>query len=183
MSGKIKALIDYIFLGILGIFIGVCVYRHFTDGYVLYINNYVAFALWASLIFYKILKPTAGKSFVFWLLVLAMFQVINFSIGRSKLNFGYGDSNSFFIGFDPSLFLVFIMYSIIRRDIPGNIIRGIFKGSEKDQTDERNKMIGFYYKKFISCDSEELKQIFGNFNEYPVEAQIALNKIKVEKKI
>ena len=57
----------------------------------------------------------------------------------------------------------------------------LIRGSEKEQNEELSKKIEFYYNKFNGCSNSELVDIFKMYNEYPVEAQLALKRIKEEK--
>lgn len=57
------------------------------------------------------------------------------------------------------------------------------KGSKNEQVDKANRDIDFYYNKFNSCSDIELNDILKIYNEYPIEAQKALSKIKMEKGI
>lgn len=59
----------------------------------------------------------------------------------------------------------------------------VTRGSEKEQKEELSKEIEFYYNKFNDCSNIELVDIFKMYNDYPVGAQLALNRIRKEKGI
>ncbi len=181
MTVKSKIFIDYIFLVILAIFIGIAVYSHFVDHFFLYFSNYLAFFAWSLITFYKILRPKGGSYFIFWLLLLGVFEITNFNIGTSAINYKQGSGNVISIHFDVLLFPVFFIYGILRRDVVLNIIVVIFHGTELEKSEKGDKMAAFYYEKFSSMTQTEFDAAFKIFESYPREAQIALNKIKSER--
>jgi hypothetical protein len=105
-------------------------------------------------------------------LLLGTFNVLNFEVARITINPG---------GFDPFLLLLLIIYYIINRRSVNRILFAFIYGDKKEIGNKHEKMVDFYFEKFKKCDTTELEQINKNFDEYPVEAQIALTKI-IDKK-
>ena len=180
MKKKSGNIIDLCFSALLGILVGICLYRHFVYNLIFNVRNYLAFLSLVLLTVFLISKPNSKKNFLFWLLVLSTFQLTDFSIGTSIFSMGIKDGNSLSIWFDPIVFILLVSYSLICRDMVVGMIRNFFSGSEQDQEEEKQKLIKFYYDKFIGLDTNQLAEIYKNYNEYPVEAQISLAKIKKE---
>ena len=61
-----------------------------------------------------------------------------------------------------------------------NIIR---HGDDNEVKSKLEVGVKFYYEKFNSFSSEELKEVYKIYNEYPNEARIALRQIHEEKKL
>ncbi|MEN0054297.1 MAG: hypothetical protein AAGC65_11535 [Mucilaginibacter sp.] len=177
---KPKKSVDTAFLIFLGLLLSTTVFRHFDGNYVLSINNYLAFIFWMVVIVFKIVKPEKSYYLVPILLVLSVFNIINFTIEVFRFGISIGKSEQFegfYINFLAVIEL--IIYSFINK----RFIINIFKSSDKEKEDDYNKMMGFYYKKFKAINTEEFNSIFTDIKNYPLEAQAALNKIKNEREI
>jgi hypothetical protein len=74
-----------------------------------------------------------------------------------------------------------ILYSFINSDSAVKFFRIIFKGSDSEQEEKRNKMVDFYYNKFNALETREFENVLKNLNDYPVEGQIAIKKIVTER--
>lgn len=163
---KPKAYTDLSFITIIGLFIVISIYLHFFNSYILPINYYPGVVCWLIVVGFKIYNSKKEYFLVLILLLLFSFNIINFTVVRFNVNV---------LGF-----ILLIIYVTINRKMVGLICRNIFIGSEKEQEIKKNKNISFYYEKFKKCEAGELNVIFNSFGDYPVEAQIALNKIKDE---
>ncbi len=183
MSEKIKLIIDYVFISVLWILVGIVFYEIYFNDFVGHLDNALAFILLTNVTFFKVIKLHKYSWFLIALLVLGVFQIVNFNILQMTFRAVISDTNSFSVGFDYILFLLLVVYCILRRDLVKHIISVVFNGSKEEQTQQENKMIAFYYDKFDSCNAEELTVILKNFGDYPLEAQKALNKIKVERNL
>ncbi|GAB2988066.1 hypothetical protein GCM10027049_30560 [Mucilaginibacter puniceus] len=180
MSKKAKH-IDSIYLAILVCISLISIYRYLNDDYTLSVNNYAAFILLICVINYKVAFPNKGKYLVLGLLALSTLNIINFTIEVFRVKVGVINEGANFdgIGFNLILFVLLISYSIINKDI----IKSIFSYTNAEAADNENKMIAFYYEKFMKTDDDTFDTALSNINEYPYEAQIALRKIKEEKDI
>ncbi|TWJ03477.1 hypothetical protein JN11_01020 [Mucilaginibacter frigoritolerans] len=129
-------------------------------------------------------KPGVERYLVIVLLFVCLFNLLTFTYmvdgakysSRSWIKIGH-------LGFNPFTFLLLIIYAFIDRKYLSYLFGNIFYGSKEEQENKKEKLINFYYDKFNNCTSEELSKILDDFELYPVEAQIALNKIKEEKVI
>jgi hypothetical protein len=164
---KPKKYVDITFLVLLGLLISISIYRHFEGGYVLSVKNYLGFAILLIMVSVKIINPKKEWFLVLRLLILYALNIINFTVEQFNVNM---------IG----IFML-IIYCWINKKMTIQFVKRIFKGSDAEQKQNRDKMINFYYNKFKICDTKEFDQVFSNFSKYPIEAQIALRKIKTEK--
>jgi hypothetical protein len=125
-------------------------------------------------------KPGVERYLVIVILFVCLFNLLTFTY---KVDGGEYSSRSWIgfgsVSFNPFTFLLLIFYGFIDR----KFLTDIFYGSKEEQADKRNKLINFYYNKFINLTAEELDKIFKDFELYPVEAKIALKRIKEEKVI
>jgi hypothetical protein len=127
-------------------------------------------------------KPGKERYLIIALLFVCLFNLLTFTYtvdggeysSKSSINIGH-------FGFNPFTFLLIIVYAFIDRKYLSLLFENIRYGSKDEQADRRNKLVNFYYEKFNSCTAEELNKTFDDFEQYPVEAQIALKKIKEEK--
>ncbi|MDB5023102.1 MAG: hypothetical protein JWP78_857 [Mucilaginibacter sp.] len=148
------------------------VYRHFENGVILSLNNYLAFVCLVISLIIWLVKSNIVSVAILILLLLGTINIINFTAEVFKLSyFGMGsDSNS--LSLNPIGLPLLIIYCIVNRSAVKGIAERLTYGPDMDQ---------FYYKKFNSNSQDELNKIFADFNDYPPEAQIALNKLKREK--
>lgn len=179
---KPKKYIDIIFLILLGLLLAMSIYRHFTGGFVLSVNNYLALVLWLGVVIVKITRPEKSNYLLLLLLVLSIFNITNFTIEVFKVGFSVGYAG-YFDGIHINIisFLLLVVYYFTNRNFVLQTVKILIKGSDKDREKERDKKIAFYYQKFNVCEPAEFDKIFANFKEYPAEAQIALKQIKAEK--
>ena len=180
--------VDWIFLTLLGITLCLTFYRHYTNGYIISVNNVFAVFCFSGGVSTKLISRERGSYVVLILLLLATLNVINFTIGVSSVHFGIlgkdGDSISYqYPGIDPFFLLGLLIYWIINRKAVRQIWETLYYGSEKEQVIEVKSKVDFYYQKFKDCKEEELKQIFNMYNDYPSEAQCALRKIHEERNL
>ncbi|GAB3923460.1 hypothetical protein [Mucilaginibacter myungsuensis] len=80
---------------------------------------------------------------------------------------------------DPIVFLILVVFLGMNL----SVIIKFFKGSDEDITDKSDKLTTFYYDKFNSSDERELIGLYKMYNDYPLEAQIALRKIHEERNL
>lgn len=179
---KAKKYIDFIFLALLGLSISVSLCLHFTEGFVLSINNYLALLSWIFVLLFKLIKPDKEFFGVLILLLLSTLGVINFTIITVNAELHHSESGFVYngIGFNIIFFLLLIVYLVMNKRAT-SYIKILLRGSEKEQEEKRNKMINFYYEKFKVFGDQEFNELINNFDHYPVEAQVALNRIKAEK--
>ncbi|MDB5135047.1 MAG: hypothetical protein JWP37_1650 [Mucilaginibacter sp.] len=173
---KLNKYTDLVFLIVLGFLSVRAVYEHFQYGYVLSINNYLAFIVW--IIAFAVLLVRPGKATI--LMLMAMFlsalNIINFTSEIFKAGIS-NESNGFeSLTVNPLALLLLVIYCLVNREA----IKILLNGSNAEKMREQDRMIDFYYKKFISCSKDELNKVFESFDEYPIEAKMALKKIKAE---
>lgn len=180
-SNKNRLIIDFAFISILAIFLCLLVYRIIIDDYIMHISHLLALFLWTVVLIYKLIKPEKGKYFILILLLAGMFEVANFTIESYTIDFKNSDNSFIHIPINPFLLVIFFSYCFINYNLIFSFFKMIFKGSDEELADKESRMVDFYYQKFVVCDKEELDKILKSFNDYPFEAQKALNKIKAEK--
>ncbi|KQC01852.1 hypothetical protein [Pedobacter sp. Hv1] len=170
---------DYIFFGLTGLLIASTLILSQLYGHVLTINNYLAFVAWPIALFLR-MKTYQGKRYPLGIiLLLALFNIINFEIGGFSMKFGINSSIPIETpGINPIILLIVVAYYIINKERINHIISNFFKGTEEERSKEFQKTVDFYLHKFNACEEEELKGILKNFNDYPDEAKIALRQIQ-----
>lgn len=166
-----KAKSDYVFLSILGLLIANTVYTAITDGILLDFTNYLAFGCWLVAILVKLINNRFAKYVTGTLLILGTVNICNFLAGTTWISFG-------FIKFNPTLFIILLIWYFVNKRAVDGIVSSLVKGSPQEQADKHKKAVEFYTNKFKDCSDEELQVIYADFDNYPVEAQIALNNIK-----
>jgi len=180
----VKAKSDFIFLGILGALIANTIIQSVLFGYQLSINNYLGFVSWSVVWFLRITHIRFGKYGTALLLIAGSFNVINFGIGRISLSFSIGNVSNLSaetIGLNPIILLILIAYYLVNKNSINRIVVNIFYGSAEEQQKKHQEKVNFYLKKFEGCNPVELEKVFDSINDYPQEAQIALNQIRALK--
>lgn len=170
-----KAKSDYIFLGLLGISLAATIIITISSDYALTNFHYAAITGWLITLALRIFSPHAGRYGVGLLLLLGVFNILNFFLVRTTSSFGVGSLSTGSI--DPYLFCMLVTYYVINRKGINRILSHLFKGSEKEQADKQQKLIDFYINQFENSTPAQLAHAFGNIKDYPPEAQTALNQI------
>ena len=184
MISTFKKYTDFVFLTLLGLSMGISIYQHFNLGYILSINNYAAFVLWLIVLLCKIIIPKKSLFLVFFLMLLATIDIINFSFYTVNSKTYYTEEGMLYNGLGINIFFIvpLIVYAIINRKILNGLLLVIFKGSDEEQLAAKNKLSEFYYKKFAVSDDNEVKEFIKKLKDYPDEAQTALMRIKNERR-
>jgi hypothetical protein len=178
---KTNRYIEIIFLILLlALSINTC-YRHFTFGYTLSITHYLGFASLVGYVVYKLVVKEERLYPLFIILALASFNILSFMNGSYNVTIGYGDSGFELPSFNPVMFSLFGLYCIINRNLTRFIWGKIFNSSDEASRENYKKMVDFYYDKFNDYPNEELKIIFENYKDYPLEAQEAILQLKEHK--
>jgi hypothetical protein len=168
---------DYIFFGLTGLLIASALILSQRYDYVLSINNYLAFFAWPIALFFRVYKSKRYPLGI--ILLLALFNIINFGIGTISMKFGIHSSIPVETpGINPIILLVVVVYYFVNKRQINNILSNFFKGTDEERREEFQKRVDFYLDKFNSCHEEELKGILENFNDYPDEAKTALRQIQ-----
>lgn len=181
---KSKFNTDYIFLGLLGVLLCNTIYQHVINDIVLNLNNYLALAAWVLCFVLVLTKIGLAKYAIATLLLLGLFEVFNFMPGSTKLAIDIGDiSNPDMngIGFSPVVFLFCVAYYIANKTIVHQFFSKRLHDSDDQRFEKQNKMIAFYYNKFSCCSTDEFAVILTNYNDYPEEAKIAIDRVKESK--
>ena len=178
-----KNLIDIITLTVIGLFISIGLFHHFSNNYILSVNFYLGCICCIVIGFYKY-YTRKGKYLVFLLLVFLTFNILLCSASIAtfeSVHYLYNDGEIIVAspGVNPLLLLLLIIYSVINIDV----VRTLFYGTEEEVSKKLNVSVDFYYKKFNSYSTEELADVFKIFKEYPAEAQMALKKIREERNL
>lgn len=167
---------DFIFIGILGLLMANTIVQSIWQGNLLSINNYAGFALWAIAIILRFTKNRYRRFGLAALLLLGVLNITNLTIGSISLNAAYGDVESPEI--NPLMLLLLIIYLLINKTEVKKTFNGIFFPNAEEQQQDQQRQIDFYYRKFDACSKEELEKIIDNFGQYPVPAQLALDKLR-----
>lgn len=173
MNKKAKY-IDSSFLLIFFLLAILTMYRHLSAGFILSINNYLGFLLLIMFIGIWFLKKELNKYLVF--ILLYTFNIINFTVERFNISVGADVRELQFtpISINPIAVILLIIYLCLN----GSTIKQLYTDNDKESADKLNKKVDFYYNKFSNCSEGELTVIFSNYDKYPEEARIALDKLK-----
>lgn len=170
---------DYIFFGILGLFIVITITLSLLQNFVLTINNYLAFIALPTAFFLRIKLQKRRHFPLGIILMLSLFNIINFGLGTMSMTFGVNSSIPIETpSINPIILLIFVAYYLINKKTISIILSNFFKGTEDERRKEFQTTVDFYLKKFSSCEEDELKKALENFNDYPDEAKIALRQIQ-----
>jgi hypothetical protein len=178
-----KTIVDIIILAIIGVFISIGIFDNFSNNYILSVNFYLGCITWIIIILFKIYRRRQ-EYFVFWFLLLLTLNILVCSasiVSFGSVNYLYNDGKLVIgsIGLNPIFSLILIVYSILNYDL----IKSLFKNSEKEELEKLELSVRFYYDKFNAYPSEELVDIFKMYKEYSNEAQIALKQIHKERNL
>jgi len=170
---------DYIFFGILGLFIVITITLSSLQNFVLTINNYLAFIALPTALFLRVKLKNKRRYPLGVILMLSLFNIINFGLGTISITFGVHSSILIETpGINPIILLVVIAYYLVNKKMINIILSNFFKGTEEERRKEFQTTVDLYLKKFSSYEEAELKKILENFNDYPDEAKIALRQIQ-----
>ncbi|WP_429263586.1 hypothetical protein [Mucilaginibacter sp. 3215] len=182
---KPNKIVDISFLILFGISALITIYQGISNTFLLTINNYLAFLLYAIMVGLKFYSPIKGKYGVLILLGLSLVDIINFSAVVINAKIYHLDSGWSVngLGFNIIAFILLIVYYFFNTDFVLYILRSLFVGSDKELADKKEKLVNFYYNKFREENNENFDSIFKNIETYPDEAQVALKKIKIEREV
>jgi hypothetical protein len=147
------------------------------------INETFALLLLTGSIIAKWYKSEKTQLVIFFLLFIPLFDILSYSytieVGDTTTTYNSGKFDGLI---NPVVFLVFVFYLVMNASVIIKQFRFIFKGSVKEIEGKSKKEITFYYNKFNVLTSEELIDVFSLYDKYPIEAKIAIDMIKKEKK-
>ena len=169
---------DYIFFGLTGLLMVNTVIQSPLYGYILSINNHLAFIAWPTALILQ-LKFSSRRYPLAVMLMLALFNIINFQIGGVTIKLGLDSSIPIETpGVNAIILLVVIAYYFVNRKLINEWLRIFFKGPEEERKSAYQKKVDFYIEKFSACSEQKLKQILADFEAYPTEAQTALRQMQ-----
>jgi len=119
---------------------------------------------------------------LFFLLIVPLFNFLHFSYSFTQNGSSYTYNSTHFVGISPVVLLILLVYSWITKSVIIGALRTLRFGSEQEQTSRFDKMVDFYYQKFKESTDIELIDIKSRYDQYPLEAQKAINKIVLERK-
>jgi hypothetical protein len=148
------------------------------------INGTIALFLFSVSLIFKIFNFRKGQYPLFILLVILVFNIkLSFQISNGDGSTTYYSESFPSLGFNPIVLLVLMVYIIVNLEVIAGLFKWLFHGSVKEQEQKKGINVNFYYDKFSRCSADELKGVLKMYNEYPEEAQIALEKIQQERNI
>jgi hypothetical protein len=173
--------IDAAFLAVIAVIIINTLYTYFNSNFLLSLNNYLGFAVWLITLILIIAKPQWGKFMLWPLLLLSAFNILNFTIetNSKSFSFGIGGMALNLPGVNLIFFTALLIYSLINRKTITLFFKKTFRPSEEELLKKQKTMTAFYFGKFVNYNSEEIEEVFKNYNDYPHEAQVALKQIKL----
>jgi hypothetical protein len=147
-------------------------------------NEAIAMLFFSVSIPLKIYRVRIGQYVIFAALLILLFSPLSYfytiTEGNTSITHRETKFNSLI---SPVTFVILILFTMVNYSAMFNLYQLLTKGSETEQEDKANIEVEFYYKKFSECSAVEFKESFKMFNDYPVEAQIALKRIKKEKEL
>jgi len=182
MENKLEKYVNIVYFTILSALLVNTFFGYFDA--VISLNNYLALAFCVIAIVHSLLKGRYSTLWLMVLLTLSLFNVINFTIEifKSGIYFGYAGSQFAGITLNPLMLLLLIAYLLINKKVIGKYYNQFFKANAKEIEEEREKKILFYYNQFVGDSDLSIQNVISKIDTYPIEAQIALKKIKEERK-
>jgi len=177
-------IVDISFLIFLGTCCLITIYQGVSNVFLLTINNYLAVIVYVVVVGLKVYSPSKGRYNVLILLVLSLFNLINFSAVVINSTIYHLDSGWSVngVGFNIIVFVFIIIYFFLNKDFVTYTLRSLLVESDKEIVAKKEKMVKFYYNKFKKETNGEFDRIYFNIKSYPDEAQIALEKLKEDRK-
>lgn len=148
------------------------------------LNESVAMLLLCVSFPFKIYNVKLGQYFILGILLILLFSPLSYSFtitdGDSSVTRNGAKYTSLI---SPLTFVILILFLAFNYKAMIDLYQLLTKGSREEQERKMSKEIEFYYNKFNDCSKSELVDIFKMYKDYPVGAQLALNRIKKEKGI
>lgn len=174
-----KAKSDFIFIGILGLFIASTIALSLTYNYILSANNYLGFFCWAIAFILRLTHFKWKRYVLGFVIIFGTLNILNFGIGVASATISYGSPLPIEpVSINPVILIILIAYYFTNKPAINRVLSRAIKGTEEEQAKEHQKMVAFYSDKFKSSSEEELKEAFKNYLGYPEAAKVALDKIK-----
>jgi len=160
----------------LGIALAITINTTYNSDYVLTWHHYASLAGLLIALLLKIVYNRAGRYATAAILILGTLNIFNFQLIKTTDSFAVGSIT--LVAFEPYLSVLLIIYYFVNKTAINKVLRGVLRGSEKEQIDDHQKMVDFYLHKFGECTQAEFVQIFKNLNAYPEPAQEALKQLR-----
>jgi hypothetical protein len=175
----------YINIGLLAtsiLLIGLFIRWQIADEFSM-VNETLAMVLFAISLIFKLYKLKIGQYLIFILLLILLSNAIKFSytIVNDGVSTTYYSASFNSLSINPIVFVVLILYMVVNGKFIWDLYNLLAHGSDKEQKEKQDKNIAFYYEKFKNYSTTEMNDIFKVYKDYPIEAQIALKRIKKEK--
>ena len=155
-----------------------------VEDWSLFINEDTAVLLLCISFPLKIYNVKWGQYLILALLLVLLFNPLSCSYTTVEDNISTVRSEAKFTSLiSPVTFLVLLLFLAFSYNAIIDLYHLVTRGSEKEQKEKLSKEIEFYYNKFNDCSNIELVDLFKMYNDYPIAAQLALNKIREEKRI
>lgn len=127
----------------------------------------------------KIYKVRAWQYIILVVLLVLLFGPLQYSYTDFEGGTSVTHSEMRFTSLiRPVTFLILMLFLVFNYRTMVDLYLLLIRGPEKEQEEELSKEIAFYYTKFNACSNSELVDICKMDNDYPVGAQLALNRIK-----
>jgi len=158
--------------------IGLLIYWQISDETLL-VSETIAMFLFSISIVFKRYNLVKAQYFLFVLLLILLFQTIHFTytVTNDNTTTAYEESHS--VGINPIILIILIAFLVVNRKLRRNFLYG----SDKEKKESFEKDVSFYYNKFNEISTDDLKDIFNMYKEYPKEAQVALLQIQREREL
>jgi len=130
----------------------------------------------------KLRNLPKAQFILFFVLFVPLFGFLHYSYSFTQGGTVYTYNSTQFVGISPVVLLILLVYSWITKSAIMSAFRTLRFGSEQEQTSKFNKMVEFYYKKFKESTDIELIDIKSRYDQYPEEAQQAIDKIVLERR-
>ena len=149
----------------------------------IFINSTLSMLIVAFSFLLKEYKLRRLQCVGFFLLFIPLFQLLNFSYSVTQGDTTETRYSGHFNGFgvDPLVFLLLILYLLINKAAIINVLGFGKLDTERDREEKYKRLMNFYYQKFEPYSDNEFIEILKRYDQYPAEAQSAIDKIKSER--
>lgn len=176
-------IVNWILFIIFTFLLGWFIKPQLEDGYILF-NEAIAMFLFCLSFPLKIYNINVARYVILVVLLVLLFSPLSYEYTITEESTSVTHQEARFTSLiSPVTFLVLMLFLAFNCQAMIDLYHLLIRGSEKEQKAELSKNIEFYYAKFNDCSNAELADILKMYDDYPVEAQVALKKIKDEKDI
>lgn len=178
MLKKLKS-VDGVYLALFALASTVTLVQSLIQGYLLSLNNYAAFIALIAVVAARKIGKDNFKAGIVILLILSTFNITNFFVGQTNVQIDSAASGTLTFN-TPKINFIWLFMLVVYCFLKFDQVKLMLNGKQTENIVENEGLINFYYDKFSLCHPDEYKTAIENIEEYPEEAQVALQRLENE---